>query len=890
MADEIKTILYRVEVDADQAQRAAGELEAQLQQLGDERAKLSKQLKELRRDEAANAAEIQKVSQALAANKRQAADVSREYRMVQNQIRATTGSIDAQRAALAKLTRQYDSFAVGIDGTQDDLQALGKDIAMLTQHIKDQEYATLRFQRNVGNYKADIMNAFAQVGNIPGIPGGLGGLANLFSGTSLGITAVAGGAVLAANEMRKLAVEVDAVRRETEKVTGAQGAMLSDVAASAKAISDVYQKDLNEVLISANALSKQMGISLTDALGIINKGFASGADAQNQFLDILKEYPAQFQKAGVSASEFVAIVAQTQREGVFSDKGLDAIKEATIRLQAMEAPTKEALQAIGIDAQKLQAAIQDGTMSTFEAIQQVSGRLEELGATSSEANRAISAVFGSAGEDAGNFVRSLGDVETGLDGVLAKQSEFARAQAEQAESFARLNRELQALFGGTTNFFAEAKAAGADFLASILNGMRRWAIAIEQNIKGTRALFSLDFEGAREAFSSWWNAVSGGNINGTQAGGISGILQRAAGGLKQMGTEASAAAPKMQAVAKSVENVQKEVAAITQTAAVGSLSDLRQQVADLRKQLEAADPGSTVFYQLVIQAREAEAQLRVMENRLQEIRTINVDESRIVTDATIENIDVRVDAYNSEAEAFEDAQRRMRGAEDARFKAGLEGWDTWLQASSQTIGMVSDLFIASKEAEVNAAQNNQAELLAINKRYFQIFKALSIAQAAINGASAVVGIMSNAWKDPTAPLYLLTGAQIAVAVGTTAAQIAAISSKTFARGGYTGGGYGAPDSSGYRVAGVVHEGEYVVPKRMVESPAFQPVVRSLETARLRGYANGGFVEPMGAGQVNYQQLSSMVAAAVQQSPIFVEVSEISRGLISAGKVASVVNR
>ena len=35
----------------------------------------------------------------------------------------------------------------------------------------------------------------------------------------------------------------------------------------------------------------------------------------------------------------------------------------------------------------------------------------------------------------------------------------------------------------------------------------------------------------------------------------------------------------------------------------------------------------------------------------------------------------------------------------------------------------------------------------------------------------------------------------------------------FAKGGYTGDGLGNPiDETGYRVAGVVHEGEYVIPK------------------------------------------------------------------------------
>ena len=54
----------------------------------------------------------------------------------------------------------------------------------------------------------------------------------------------------------------------------------------------------------------------------------------------------------------------------------------------------------------------------------------------------------------------------------------------------------------------------------------------------------------------------------------------------------------------------------------------------------------------------------------------------------------------------------------------------------------------------------------------------------------------------------------------------------FASGGYTWG------NQRNRVAGVVHQGEYVVPKRMVEK--YWPMVSSMENIRLRGFANGWY--------------------------------------------------
>ena len=55
----------------------------------------------------------------------------------------------------------------------------------------------------------------------------------------------------------------------------------------------------------------------------------------------------------------------------------------------------------------------------------------------------------------------------------------------------------------------------------------------------------------------------------------------------------------------------------------------------------------------------------------------------------------------------------------------------------------------------------------------------------------------------------------------------------FAKGGYTGNGLGNPiDETGYRVAGIVHEGEYVVKKSMVDrNPS---LIDNIEKSRISG--------------------------------------------------------
>ena len=140
-----------------------------------------------------------------------------------------------------------------------------------------------------------------------------------------------------------------------------------------------------------------------------------------EFLDSLKEYPAYFKEAGISADQFVAIIAETNKQGIFSDKGIDTIKEANIRLREMTDSTAAALEGIGLNSKKIQKELQSGSITTFEVMQLVSDKLNELPESSAAVGTAIADIFGGPGEDAGlKYIRTLKDISTNLDEVKAK--------------------------------------------------------------------------------------------------------------------------------------------------------------------------------------------------------------------------------------------------------------------------------------------------------------------------------------------------------------------------------------------------------------------------------------------------------------------------------------
>ena len=132
------------------------------------------------------------------------------------------------------------------------------------------------------------------------------------------------------------------------QLTGATGEEMQHLRTEVQSVATYYGKDFAEVLRSVNALPKGFGISAGDAMRLVRDGFASGADAGGDFLDTVREYPRYFKEAGISAEAFVAITTNAARQGVFSDKGVDAIKEANIRLREMTPATEAALGCAGL--------------------------------------------------------------------------------------------------------------------------------------------------------------------------------------------------------------------------------------------------------------------------------------------------------------------------------------------------------------------------------------------------------------------------------------------------------------------------------------------------------------------------------------------------------------
>ena len=165
----------------------------------------------------------------------------------------------------------------------------------------------------------------------------------------------------------------------------------------------------------------------------------------------------------------------------------------------------------------------------------------------------------------------------------------------------------------------------------------------------------------------------------------------------------------------------------------------------------------------------------------------------------------------------------------------------------------------------------------IERKAFNKQKKLEIAQIAISLAREIASIAANSAGNPLnaftagtagfAQNKILAG----LAIARSGIQAGIIASQSFAEGGYTGGGVGTPDATGFRQAGVVHEGEYVVPKNVLESNGGSRLVGALESMRNNrpqpylgaGFANGGFSS--GGSGLDINGLRDEISSAVISS-------------------------
>jgi hypothetical protein len=245
---------------------------------------------------------------------------------------------------------------------------------------------------------------------------------------------------------------------------------------------------------------------------------------------------------------------------------------------------------------------------------------------------------------------------------------------------------------------------------------------------------------------------------------------------------------------------------------------IKKENADISKDLDKATKDFDEFVQGVREAYLAPIPADFRDNIKSSTKEIAEEVGFIITDAEASAIEERLDVLRK------DRAKKAKDDEDAILDSKRQSWDTIIageQAVFDILAINSDNNLNREiqaldkktQAELRAAGDNEkkkqaildkseAEKLNIEKKYRKEQQKIAVAQTLINGAQAIIKTFAEYGYTP--PGWVAAGLMAAL----TALQVGVIKAQKFAKGGWTGKG-GQRDETGERIAGIVHEEEFV---------------------------------------------------------------------------------
>ena len=362
----------------------------------------------------------------------------------------------------------------------------------------------------LGSQSTSLNSIVGEIGSKFGVNADLMGL--LTKGT-IGYTAAIGAAAMAVTAATKefAAYNEELAKQDqiTQVTTGLSGRNAEVMTEAARSLSKTYGTDFRETINAANTLMSQFGATGSEAINLLRDGMQGmiQGDAP-KLLSMIQQFAPAFVDAGVSASELVAIIHNSEG-GIFTDQNMSAIVMGIKNIRLMTKQTSDALARMGIDGEEMSRKMSDGSMTVFEALKKVAEALEGTNAGSREAGQVMQTVFGRSGAMNGhNLARAIAELNTNLDETKRQTGEVGRSLAqlelanEQPE--ASLRRVFQVADWDTMSNVIKSQLVTA--LAEVLNGVDRVIEAMGKVPPALQAIVS-PIAGIVTGFSQMGNAA-----------------------------------------------------------------------------------------------------------------------------------------------------------------------------------------------------------------------------------------------------------------------------------------------------------------------------------------------------------------------------------------------
>lgn len=433
------------------------------------------------------------------------------------------------------------ALANSLKQLKDRLDVAKKDLAEVEGEMKGASAAGV-----------DFNSVLSSLGQRFGINSELMGV--LTSGTLATTAAVTAGAAAVVAATKMWADYNDELNRQTNVTTvttGLKGDDADNLTIGVRALARTYDVDFREAINAANTLIQQFGVSGEQALSLLQDGMQGMiAGDGGKLLSMIQQYAPSFRDAGIEASQLVAII-QNSEGGIFTDQNMNAIVMGIRNIRLMTKQTSDALAQLGIDGQDMSRKLEDGSMTIFEALRQVSGAIDNVGSGSQAAGEVMQSVFGRQGTMAGTKLgEAIATLNTNLEETKTQTGELGESFVRLNDANIRLEETMRELFGMTgwedmsntiKTDLAGSLSDAMDYLINVRNALNDIGTSDSFDTLADAALrFSpvlwpilnglSIFSGMLEDIKQRWDGLfggSGGGLsegNGQIGGGVAGLL------------------------------------------------------------------------------------------------------------------------------------------------------------------------------------------------------------------------------------------------------------------------------------------------------------------------------------------------------------------------------
>ena len=337
------------------------------------------------------------------------------------------------------------ALSSSLDQLRTRIQQSKKDLADVTKELDVLDDAMEKSKVSGIDFGAVISSLGSQLGISSNM------MKLLTSETIAATAAVTAGAAAAAYAAKEWADYNDQFNRQqsmTTTITGLKDGDAEDLTIGARALANTYDVDFRQAIEAANTLIQQFGVSGEQALQLLQDGmqgmiFGDGG----KLLSMIQQYAPAFRDAGIEASQLVAII-QNSEGGLFTDENMNAIVMGIRNIRQMKTATSDALQKIGVDAEAMSKKLNDGTMSIFDALREVSGAIDKVESGSQAAGDVMQTVFGRQGTMAGTKLgEAIATLNLNLEETKTQTGELGESFVRLNEANVRLENTMKEIFG-----------------------------------------------------------------------------------------------------------------------------------------------------------------------------------------------------------------------------------------------------------------------------------------------------------------------------------------------------------------------------------------------------------------------------------------------------------